>query len=384
MSEAKKSSLEIYLIASYRPLHSRQLVSLSAYKSLQSSFTLTPLTLPLHNPPSSHCTVYSPCKGMLTLASSTLWNIHIDTLTVEDTKVVLDSCAYVIGNDKIVVDLAEYGQPKALDLINPGKSNFFDLPSGIKKSYFEGRFSTYGKGYVRVKNVVFYLTENSTIAMIDLDRLLKNKSDTEASKEITPKVEGLEDFTVTDNLSHLFTLSKTGTVNKYKLRNLLEKKFESLLINSVALSPKSKPKCELPSGKHQFTAILAIEDYFVCAFSISQESQGTQETEGTPVCLGLFGQKDLTQLSACITHEATIKYPVQVLRTSIFRKIFRLVVAMGVYYYVSVIAIRDHQIYPVLLGHRIYTSYLNNCELTDKYLICTGQGATFSFKLNLK
>jgi len=326
------------------------------------------------------------------LASSTLWNIHTDTLTVEDTKVVLDSCAYVIGNDKIVVDLAEYGQPKALDLINPGKSNFFDLPSGIKKSYFEGRFSTYGKGYVRVNNVVFYLTENSTIAMIDLERLLKDKSDTEASKEITPKVEGLEDFTVTANRSHLstiskshlFTLSKTGTVTKYKLTHLFEKNFESLLIKSVALSPKSKPKCELPSGKHQFTAILAIEDYFVCAFSISQESQGNQETEGTPVCLGLFSQKDLTQLSACITHEASINYPVHVLRTSIFKKRFRLVVAMGVYYYLSIIAIRDHQIHPVLLGHKFSTSYLNNCELTDKYLFCTGQGATFSFKLNLK
>ena len=381
MSEGDKPKLEIYLIVAYKSLYKcKNSLGLGTFKRLVKNFTLTHVPEnPINKVERSHpsnITVFSPKKGQIAIASHKLYTYETKEFKLVGMPSPLSSFAYVSGNDKVVISFIEHGD---IDVYNVKLKEVASISNDkkIKATYFDGRFSAYGRPYLKRQDKVYYLTTNLKVAIAYLDLLEVNPQDPNGFKDITQAITDIEDFTVDEYETTLYTTTKQGSICKFDLKQL-KKSTGSLspFFNSDIINPSNtSAKFPIPAGTNVFTALLAFEDLLAVAICTKSESK---------VGLALFDNRSLKQITQFIMHPSEGNYPIHVLRTEFPANRFRIIVAMGVYHFLSVYAVRQRTLHPVILNQQITKSYLNNCELTEKNLICTGQNAVLFFSISFK
>ena len=381
MSEGDKPKLEIYLIVAYKSLYKcENSLGLGTFKRLVKKFTLTRVPDdPIKEVESSHpsnITVFCPKKGQIALASNQLYTFETKEFKLVGTPSPLSSYAYVSGNGKVTVSFIEHGN---IAVYNPKQQEATSINNDkkIKATYFDGRFSAYGRPYLKRQDKVYYLTTNLKVAIAYLDLLEVNPQDPNGFKDITQAITDIEDFTVDEYETTLYTTTKQGSICKFDLKQL-KKSTGSLspFFNSDIINPSNtSAKFPIPAGTNVFTALLAFEDLLAVAICTKSENK---------VGLALFDNRSLNQITEFIMHPSPDCHPIHVLRTGFPARKFRIIVAMGVYYFLSVYAVRRKTLHPVILNQQITKSYLNNCELTEKNLICTGQNAVLFFSISFK
>jgi len=381
MSEGDKPKLEIYLIVAYKSLYKcKNSLGLGTFKRLVKNFTLTRVPEnPINKVESSHpsnITVFSPKKGQIALASHKLYTFETKEFKLVGTPSPLNSYAYVSGNGKVVISFVEHGN---IAVYNGDKKEPTSINNDkkIKATYFDGRFSAYGRPYLKRQDKVYYLTSSLKVAVANLALLEINPQDPNGFKDITETTTDIEDFTVDENEITLYTTTRQGSISKFDLKQL-KKSTEPLsptLSKNIADPNDKSAKYPIPTDTKVFTALLAFEDLLAVAICTKSESK---------VGLALFDSGKLNQITEFIMHPSEGIYPIHVLRTEFPAKKFRIIVAMGVYHFLSVYAVRQRTLHAVILNQQITKSYLNNCELTEKNLICTGQNAVFFFSISFK
>jgi len=403
MSEGDKPKLEIYLISSYRPLSSpiSQIGSFKLWgKDLNPDCKLSMAHCVFEIAPDIVVTTLD--QGVSRDLVTVTYNKRLKKIESEVIAKIEDANSFMFGNKQYVFNLCESNTKIFSLYIDPGLTNFTIKDANVKQTYHNSRYSTYGRGCQFSSSHMFILATNGSIRVLSLSslQLLIKKEEiakTEGKEkkiskdadnpigrrdspgdlgdeedldirdpyflELVELIKGkptVDDFSV--NGHNLCTLTSTGIVDVYCIKKIVEGE----LLTPIFTIQRTHDGT--------YSAIFCMKEFILVSADDCKKEGGAKREDG--VRYELIGIRARKSVDGCY-----VEYPstatgkrsaVHQFKQFIHRNV-EFIVAMRVFIYMDILAIRNKKIHPVIICHKISNSYLNNVAvLANRLLLFTG------------
>jgi len=386
MSEGSKPKFEIYLIVGYKSLYTkRPLISLTKFKRLVSSLQITEVTPnPFVNLEANFerkTLVFRSSEAHISIASQSQHIIDLRTLQrVGDPRPLPTQSAYMTGTDDYVLTFLEGTAASGVE-ISPFNYKA-RCQETVKRVYCNDYIASYGRNYMRLGHNVYFFTPQDKVYRLCLEGVKEGKE--MRDELIVSEGSDIADIAVSEDQKYMFVLGAKGVLTKYRLlrggkscqKGETSNKQQLVLKKDLKADDKKEGKSRWLQGNYEFTAMLAFDDCLALAATYAYGSK-------KKVSVGLVSKSKLKLVSDCIQHDASDS-PVHTFRSTLFHRSLRLLVAYGVYYYLSLFAVRGHTLHPIQLAFDCSPSFQNNLEMVDDVIVCAGENFVKAYRLKLE